>query len=131
MATVRCVRKTHLIVLTKEAFDSVIGKMERRILNDKINFLRNIPVFTLLTKNSLAKITCSLGRNKILKDQYLYKEGDAAKSVFIVIKGEFEVIKTIVYYNKIEESVDSIFKDPLKANKKSNLMFAKNVSPKH
>lgn len=131
MATVRCVRKTHMIVLTKEAFDSVIGKMERRILNDKINFLRNIPVFKLLTKNSLAKITCSLGRSRVLKDSYLYKEGDPAKSVFIVISGEFEVIKTIVYYNKVEESVDNIFKDPLKANKKTNLMFMKNAAPKH
>ena len=47
MATVKCVENTHLMVLTKEAFDEAIGKMERRSLNDKINFLRNIPVFSL------------------------------------------------------------------------------------
>lgn len=64
------------MILTKEAFDSVIGKMEKRILNDKINFLRNIPVFSLLTRNSLAKITCSLVRKSLCKDQYLYKERD-------------------------------------------------------
>jgi signal-transduction protein with cAMP-binding, CBS, and nucleotidyltransferase domain len=88
-------------------------------------------VFALLTRNSLAKITCSLSRKTIQKDAFLYKEGDPAKSLFIVIKGEFEVNKTIVYYNKIEESVDSIFKNPLRANKKSNLLFAKNVQAKH
>ena len=53
------------MVLTKEAFDEAIGKMERRSLNDKINFLRNIPVFSLLTRNSLAKITCSLQKHLI------------------------------------------------------------------
>ena len=131
MATVRCATKTHLIVLTKEAFELVIGKMEKRILNDKINFLRNIPVFSLLTRNSLAKITCSLGKKVITKDSYLYKEGDPAKSVYIVINGEFEVTKTIVYQNKTEESVDSIFKDPLKASKKTHSMFSKNTQTKH
>ena len=65
MATVRCLENTHLMVLTKDAFDEAIGKIERRSLNDKINFLRNIPVFSLLTRNSLAKITCSLQKHHI------------------------------------------------------------------
>lgn len=84
-----------MIVLTKEAFDSVIGKMEKRILNDKINFLRNIPVFSLLTRNSLAKITFSLTRRTVAKDSSLYKEGDPAKTVFIVISGEFEITRQL------------------------------------
>ena len=88
MATVKCASKTHLMVLTRQAFDDVIGKMEKRILNDKINFLRNIPVFSLLTRNSLAKITCSLGKRNIIKDSYIFKEGEPTKSVFIVINGE-------------------------------------------
>ena len=85
------------MVLTKEAFDAVIGKIERRALNDKINFLRTIPVFALLTRNSLAKITCSLVKCNMNKDSYLYREGDSASSVFIVINGEFEVSKTLLY----------------------------------
>jgi hypothetical protein len=60
MASVRCTEDTHLMVLTKDAFDEAIGKIERRNLNDKVNFLRSLPVFSLLTRNSLAKITCSL-----------------------------------------------------------------------
>lgn len=85
------------MVLTKEAFDAVIGKIERRALNDKINFLRTIPVFALLTRNSLAKITCSLVKCNINKGAYLYRENDVANSVIIVINGEFEVSKTLLY----------------------------------
>ena len=76
MATIKCSKKTHVMVLTKEAFESVIGKMERRILNDKINFLRDIPVLSFLTRNSIAKITPCLTKKTISADQYLYKEGD-------------------------------------------------------
>ena len=87
MATVRCMEDTHIMVLTKSAFDEAIGKIERRSLNDKVNFLRSIPMFSLLTRNSLAKISCSLQRITILKDTYLYREGESAKSVYIIIDG--------------------------------------------
>ena len=33
------------MVLTKKDYVKVIGKIERRTYNEKINFLRNIPVF--------------------------------------------------------------------------------------
>jgi CRP-like cAMP-binding protein len=75
------------MVLTKSAFDEAIGKIERRSLNDKVNFLRSIPMFSLLTRNSLAKISCSLQRITIQKDQFLYREGEEAKSVYIIIDG--------------------------------------------
>lgn len=87
MATVRCLEDTHIMVLTKSAFDEAIGKIERRSLNDKVNFLRSIPMFSLLTRNSLAKISCSLQRITIKKDIYLYREGETAKSVYIIIDG--------------------------------------------
>jgi CRP-like cAMP-binding protein len=131
MATVRASQKSHIMILTKEAFEVVIGKMEKRILNDKINFLRSIPVFALLTKNSIAKITCSLSKKIVPKDMYLYKENDPAKSVFIVINGELEVTKTITYKTEVVENVGNIFKAPLKANKKTNIYFSKNSQDKH
>ena len=89
MATVRCMAVTHMMALTKESFDDIIGKMEKRTLNDKINLLSNITVFSLLTKNSLAKLTYSMIKAKFLKGAYLYREGDNIKSVYFVVRGEF------------------------------------------
>lgn len=45
MATIRCLKNTHFMVLTKEAYNRVIAKIERKAFNEKVNFLRNIPVF--------------------------------------------------------------------------------------
>ena len=58
---------------------------------------------------------------------YLYKEGIAARSVYIVIHGELEVTKTLAFKNEIIEPVQDIFMDPLKANLKNCIYFAKNA----
>lgn len=118
MATVRCIENTHIMVLTKSAFDEAIGKIERRSLNDKVNFLRSIPMFSLLTRTSLAKISCSLQRITVKKSSYLYREGEPAKSVYIIIEGQMELTKTLIYKGIKSEKVENIFKDPLKASKK-------------
>lgn len=45
MATIRCLKTSHFMVLSKDDYNNVIGKIEKRAYNEKINFLRNIPVF--------------------------------------------------------------------------------------
>jgi len=45
MATIRCLKPSHFMVLTKTDYNKVIGKIEKRTYNEKINFLRDIPVF--------------------------------------------------------------------------------------
>ncbi len=44
-ATIRCTENSHFMVLSKADYNRVIGKIEKRVLHEKINFLRNIPVF--------------------------------------------------------------------------------------
>jgi hypothetical protein len=47
--------------------------------------------------------------------------------VYIVISGEMELTKTLVYKGIKSEKVENIFKDPIKANKKQNILFSKNI----
>ena len=93
MASVMCTEQTHLMVLTKEAYEYVIGKMERRILNDTLEFLGKLPAFSLMTKNTLAKVTYYMTKQTITKGNFLYREGTEANKVYILITGEMEVTK--------------------------------------
>ena len=52
------------------------------------------------------------------KGSYLYREGEPAKSVYIIIEGQMELTKTLIYKGIKSEKVENIFKDPLKASKK-------------
>ena len=87
-ATIRCLTNSHFMVLSKNDYNRVIGKIERRTYNDKINFLRNIPVFSLLTRTSLGKMTYYFETKNCIRDAILYKEGDPAEYVYIVKQGE-------------------------------------------
>jgi hypothetical protein len=77
------------MVLTKDAYIRVIGKIEKRAYNEKINFLRNIPVFQLLTRTTLGKMTYYFENKPCIRDAILYKEGDLTDYVYIVKSGEF------------------------------------------
>lgn len=56
-ATVKCLKNTHFIVLTKDDYNRILGTIEKKALLDKINFLRSIPIFSLLTKTALGKFS--------------------------------------------------------------------------
>lgn len=57
MASIRCLEDTHFAVLSKSSFNLVIGQIERKKLNEKVQFLRSLPFFSQLTKTSVGKIT--------------------------------------------------------------------------
>lgn len=97
MATIRCLKNTHLIVLSKEDYNRIIGTIEKKAYLDRINFLRNIPIFSKLTKTSLGKMTYYFEVKKCIKEHVLFKEGDPADFVYIVKKGEFEITKKVIH----------------------------------
>eukprot|EP00347_Sterkiella_histriomuscorum_P000821 403374386 len=126
-ATIRCLQNSHFMVLTKNDYVRVIGKIERRAYNDKINFLRNIPVFSLLTRTSLGKMTYYFENKSCIRDSFLYKEGDQADYVYIIKSGEFEATKRILHTGPKAEKIEDILENPIKANKHKNNLFSKNI----
>ena len=89
MATCRCLKNTHFMVLSKNDYNRVIGALEKKAYLEKINFLKNIPIFSLVTRTFLGKLTYYFEHKKCIKDSFLFKEGDPANFVYIVKKGEF------------------------------------------
>lgn len=96
MATIKCLEETHFAVLSKDDFNIVLGQIERKKFNEKIQFLRSLPFFCALTKTSIGKLTYQFKEISLIKHQYLYREGDPANFVYIVKSGKFEVTKTLV-----------------------------------
>ena len=95
MASIKCLEDTHFAVLSKNDFNIVLGQIEKKKLNEKIQFLKNIPFFSQLTKTSLSKLTYQFKEVSMIKNQTLYKEGDPAENFYIIKNGQFEVTKTI------------------------------------
>jgi hypothetical protein len=105
MANIRCLQDTHFIVLSKKDYNNIIGTIEKKMYLDKVNFLRNIPIFAKLTKTSLGKLTYYFNIKKCIRDHFLYKEGDPAEFVYIIRKGDFEITKKIIHTEQKEENI--------------------------
>lgn len=118
------------MVLTKKSYNNVIGKIEKKQLYEKINFLKNIPVFHSLTRTSLGKMTMSFFSKTCIKDSYLYKEGQPADCVYIVKSGEFQATKRLIHMGVKEENIQEIRENPMKANKTQNKLFNRNTTRK-
>jgi CRP-like cAMP-binding protein len=102
MASIRCLEDTHFAVLSKQDYNNVIGQIEKKKLNEKIQFLRSLPFFSQLTKTSVGKLTYQFKDVPMIKNQTLYREGDRADFIYIVKAGQFEVSKQLP--NKVKPS---------------------------
>lgn len=46
MASIRCLTETHFAVLSKQNFNKVLGVIEKKKYNEKVQFLRSLPFFS-------------------------------------------------------------------------------------
>jgi CRP-like cAMP-binding protein len=68
MASIRCVEDTHFAVLSKQDYNLILGQIEKKKLNEKIQFLRSSPFFSQLTKTSISKLTYQFREMPMIKN---------------------------------------------------------------
>jgi hypothetical protein len=56
-ATIRTVSDSYFAILDKDDFQLIYGKQEEKLLNQKIDFFKEIPLFAGWTRDSLRKLT--------------------------------------------------------------------------
>ena len=105
-----------LLTLKKEKYDEAMGAAERRIYQDKKDFLKSLPEF----KNySLSTVKSKqLGGQffpmSCIKGSVIFKEGEPNNRVYFVREGQFLVTKKVLMPKLDEEMEDTqkIFEDP-------------------
>lgn len=117
-ASARCKLDSHFITLDKIDYNRMIAKVVRDKRNNVVNFLKTLPIFSGITKGSIAKLTYNFKEKDFSKGQIVYNEGDVVNDVYLVTEGEFIFQKRIVVedgrkkkgsYNQIyTESVEII-----------------------
>ena len=53
MATVKCIERSHFIVLSKTEYNGALSEIDRRKTNELINFIKMLPVFKKLSRTKL------------------------------------------------------------------------------
>lgn len=93
-ATVIAKEASLLAVLRKNDFKKTFEELMSKKINEKVEFLKKIPLFGGLSGLELQKLSYFFNEAKFTKNQYLYKEGLPVSHVFFVKSGDFKLIKT-------------------------------------
>ncbi|TNV83980.1 hypothetical protein FGO68_gene11952 [Halteria grandinella] len=94
-ATVTCVEETHFATLDKHDFEICLAKIERKRLNQMLKFMQQIPCFSCWTHTSILKFSYYLKKEKFNRNQIIYKHGDPAVKIYIIKKGEFQLVRRL------------------------------------
>ena len=60
MATIKCLQKCHFMTLSKSAYNKSLAQIEWRKMTEKINFIKELPLFSKLTRTYLSKFTYAI-----------------------------------------------------------------------
>lgn len=88
-ATVKCEEDCLFGVLDKRNFQTVMNSLHLKEINEKIEFLKNIPLFTNLSTKILTSLVYSLEPKIYYKGNVLYKEMEVPIGIFVVKSGDF------------------------------------------
>jgi len=75
-ATVKCLSDSHFLVLHKQDYQRVLGRLEESTMNVLVDFLKQMPQFSNWFKAALSKLTYFFHKEKFKRNQFIFKEGD-------------------------------------------------------
>ena len=94
-ATITCKECTTLAVLSKSDFDVILRDNQAKLLNDKINFLLSVPAFSMWSQAMMTKCSYYFNERNYIKSETVYREGEDADEVFVIVSGEFAFMKNV------------------------------------
>lgn len=78
-------------IFSKAIYKKVIGKLEDRRLNARIDFLGKLPIFANWTRNSLGKLSYYFIELQFPRKKVVFDEGGLPVYVYVVFSGEFSL----------------------------------------
>jgi len=100
-ATIRCLTDCKFAVLNKACYQQVFLVREKKKLERKVKYLKDIPFLKHVSKTKLAKFSYFFQEKEYKRGQAIYQEGEPCRYVFIVKEGEFELKKKFKKSNKV------------------------------
>jgi CRP-like cAMP-binding protein len=98
--------------MEREDYNKTLKRIENRNINKIVDFFQDLPYFSTYGKNALQRIRFLFNRFKLKGKHVVFKEGDPSDYVYIVISGDFELIKKV----KQVETKEINFKNYLRSN---------------
>ena len=90
-ATIKCTSTDcEFATLNKENFLKAMGNIKKKRNEKVIDFFETLPCFSQLSRRLISKYINQMEKVKYKCGKIVYNEGESAKKVFFVYKGDFE-----------------------------------------
>jgi CRP-like cAMP-binding protein len=83
-------------VLLKSDFNTIMKDITEKKNTELLDFLAKVSIFSKWSRANLYKIIFLFETKTFTKGQYVYKQNDPVNSVYIIKKGDFKVVKTVL-----------------------------------
>ena len=82
-----------MAVITRDDFNEVDRRIAMKKQQEFNKFVKQLPIFANLSAKILKRLKDRCERFDCIKNQVIYREGDEATHIYIVMEGEFMISK--------------------------------------
>ncbi|EDK31573.2 cyclic nucleotide-binding domain protein (macronuclear) [Tetrahymena thermophila SB210] len=93
--TMVCKEETHLMTLTKNGFDKILGQYHEQIKIQRLGFLKSYSFFNNIPNSNLLSILLDIKIEVYPKKALLFAQGDEVKNIFFIKRGEIQISRLI------------------------------------
>ena len=118
--------KAYSAVLTQSALKKALLSYNEKKINDRIEFLHNLPLFSAWSRVSISKFLDLLVHSTFKCNQKIFKEGEQAEFAVFVMSGEVKLTKAQIRNKKVIESGEFVSNPtgPLRLGKARELVMS-------
>jgi CRP-like cAMP-binding protein len=100
--------KTFLAVLTRAGLKKSLQSYNEKKINDRIEFLHNLPLFAAWSRVSISKFLDLISHATYKASQKVFKEGENADFAIFVMSGEVKLTKAQITNKRVIESAEFV-----------------------
>ncbi len=92
-ATILCKTDCYFAILDKDNYEKIIGEQLEIELNNRVNFLKNIHIFSALPDNVIRTMIYFLKIKSFSFREFITKRGEPAADIFIIMRGKVKLVR--------------------------------------
>ncbi|EAS00767.3 cyclic nucleotide-binding domain protein (macronuclear) [Tetrahymena thermophila SB210] len=124
-ASMVCKEDSHLMVLSKEGFEKILGSYQQSIVKQKVSFLKSFSFFEKVANSQLMSFLHCFKILTFTPKSTIYLENDPANEIYLIKSGEVQIQKQIYVEQKLQQQLSR------EANSQSmdqtNILFNKHL----
>ncbi|CAI2364241.1 unnamed protein product [Moneuplotes crassus] len=94
MARIQCNEECHFAIVRRNDYRTIIGALHQQKKTALAEFLKQMPFISHWSITHLSKLSEIVEKTALIRNQYLIKEKEPLKYIYIIRSGEFETFKT-------------------------------------